>query len=568
MSLGDRFLKIAKSYLSSATDSLEDEWSHLSEKWEQGELSDEMYNRLKNLKDEVTKKKSNASELDDDEVEKILRNSGYTDKSDHIKSKYNKPTTNRKKDQLERAYQRLGVNPSDSWDKIEKSYKKQLMKFHPDRFPSDEDKAKSATKLSQMISEAYQLIKNLEVNSLNSNFRYTVKDKRGKVTSGTVAESKDSLRENLIALNFDIVSIRQLNVFEVKILDLKHKILNVPTKDVILFFRQFSATLKAGIPIPVILENIARTQKNKIFKETLNDIGGRIKRGESLSASFANHTRVFQPLLIAVLKAGEIGGFLERVIERYTTTLEKENEMKKKVVGALTYPAIVLGIAFLVIIGLFFTVVPKIKKMFRARKMDLPVVTEVLFLTSDFISNYWFVLIPGLVGGGVGVKSALQTGKLRYYWDMYILKIPIVGELLLMSIMARFCHILVNLQDAGVSLIQSLDILEAIFGNDYLTTKFRAIKKEITEGKGLGESFERTGIFPPIVVQMVTVGEQSGRLSEMLSSVAAFFEQEVEYAVKNLTSMIEPLLIVGLGGTVLFIALALLMPIINLTKNV
>ena len=404
---------------------------------------------------------------------------------------------------------------------------------------------------------------------MNNNFRYTVKDKRGKVTSGTVvAESKDSLRENLIALNFDIVSIRQLNVFEVKILDLKHKILNVPTKDVILFFRQFSATLKAGIPIPVILENIARTQKNKIFKETLNDIGGRIKRGESLSASFANHTRVFQPLLIAVLKAGEIGGFLERVIERYTTTLEKENEMKKKVVGALTYPAIVLGIAFLVIIGLFFTVVPKIKKMFRARKMDLPVVTEVLFLVSDFISNYWYILIPGLIGGGVGVKGAFQTGKLRYYWDMYILKIPIVGELLLMSIMARFCHILVNLQDAGVSLIQSLDILEAIFGNDYLTSKFRAIKKEIAEGKGLGESFERTGIFPPIVVQMVTVGEQSGRLSEMLSSVAAFFEQEVEYAVKNLTSMIEPLLIVGLGGTVLFIALALLMPIINLTKNV
>ena len=111
-------------------------------------------------------------------------------------------------------------------------------------------------------------------------------------------------------------------------------------------------------------------------------------------------------------------------------------------------------------------------------RWTLPVVTEVLFLTSDFISNYWFVLIPGLVGGGLGIKGALQTGKLRYYWDMYILKIPIIGELLLMSIMARFCHILVNLQDAGVSLIQSLDILEAIFDNDYLTTKFRAIKKK------------------------------------------------------------------------------------------
>ena len=404
---------------------------------------------------------------------------------------------------------------------------------------------------------------------MSSNFRYTVKDKRGKVTTGiVVAESKDALRENLVALNFDIVSIRQLNLLEVKILDLKHKVLNVPTKDVILFFRQFSATLKAGIPIPVILENIARTQKNRIFKESLNDIGSRIKRGESLSASFANHTRVFQPLLIAVLKAGEIGGFLERVIERYTTTLEKENEMRQKVVGALTYPAIVLGIAFLVIVGLFFTVVPKIKKMFRSRKMDLPVVTQALFLTSDFVSKYWFILLPGIVAGGMGLKGAMQTGKLRYYWDKSILKIPVVGDLLLMSIMARFCHILVNLQDAGVSLIQSLDILEAIFGNDYLTTKFRAIKKDITEGKGLGESFEKTGIFPPIVVQMVSVGEQSGRLSEMLSSVASFFEQEVEYSVKNLTSMIEPLLIVGLGGIVLFIALALLMPIINLTKNV
>ena len=404
---------------------------------------------------------------------------------------------------------------------------------------------------------------------MSSNFRYTVKDKRGKVTTGiVVAESKDALRENLVALNFDIVSIRQLNFLEVKILDLKHKVLNVPTKDVILFFRQFSATLKAGIPIPVILENIARTQKNRIFKESLNDIGSRIKRGESLSASFANHTRVFQPLLIAVLKAGEIGGFLERVIERYTTTLEKENEMRQKVVGALTYPAIVLGIAFLVIVGLFFTVVPKIKKMFRSRKMDLPVVTQALFLTSDFISKYWFILLPGIVAAGIGLRGAMQTGKLRYYWDKSILKIPVIGDLLLMSIMARFCHILVNLQDAGVSLIQSLDILEAIFGNDYLTTKFRAIKKDITEGKGLGESFEKTGIFPPIVVQMVSVGEQSGRLSEMLSSVASFFEQEVEYSVKNLTSMIEPLLIVGLGGIVLFIALALLMPIINLTKNV
>ena len=404
---------------------------------------------------------------------------------------------------------------------------------------------------------------------MSNNYRYTVKDKRGKVTSGTVvAESKENLRENLVSLNFDIVSIRQLNTLEVKFLDLKHKILSVPTKDVILFFRQFSATLKAGIPIPVILENIARTQKNKIFKDTLNDIGSRIKRGESLSSSFANHTRVFQPLLVAVLKAGELGGFLERVIERYTTTLEKENEMKKKVVGALTYPAIVLGIAFLVIIGLFFTVVPKIKKMFRSRKMDLPLPTEVLFLVSDFLSTWWFIIIPATVGSGLGIKSALKTGKLRYYWDMYLLKTPIVGDLLLMSIMSRFCHILVNLQDAGVSLIQSLDILEEIFGNDYLTTKFRAIKKEITEGKGLGESFEKTGIFPPIVVQMVTVGETSGRLSEMLSSVASFFEQEVEYAVKNLTSMIEPLLIVGLGGTVLFIALALLMPIINLTKNV
>lgn len=404
---------------------------------------------------------------------------------------------------------------------------------------------------------------------MSTTFKYKVRDKRGKLTIGTVvAEDKESLRDNLTSMSFDIVSIRPLSIVEIKMLDIKHKLMKVKTKDIILFFRQFTATLKAGIPIPVILENIARTQKNKIFKETLIDIGNRIKRGESLSSAFNNHTRVFQPLLIAVLQAGELGGFLEVVIERYTTSLEKEDDIQKKVWGALSYPLIVVGIALLVIGGLFFTIVPKIKKMFRARKMDLPAVTEALFLISDFMSNFWYLNLAALVGAGFGFKMMMKSGKIRYYWDMALIKTPLVGDLLIMAIMSRFCHILVNLQDAGVSLIQSLDILEQIFGNEYLTTKFKSIKKDITEGKGLGESFEKTGIFPPIVIQMVTVGESSGRLSEMLLSVASFFEQEVEYAIKNITSMIEPLLIVGLGGAVLFIAMALLMPIINLTKNV
>ena len=226
---------------------------------------------------------------------------------------------------------------------------------------------------------------------MSVSFKYKVRDKRGVITSGTVvAEDKEALRDNLTALSFDIVSIRPLTAFEIKMLDIKFKLLKVPTKDIILFFRQFTATLKAGIPIPIILENISKTQKNKTFKDTLLDIGNRLKRGEGLASAFENHTRVFNPLLISVLKAGELGGFLETVLERYTVTLEKEDDIRKKVIGALTYPAIVLGIAVLVIAGLFFTVVPKIKKMFRARKMDLPVLTESLFLISDFFSNYWF----------------------------------------------------------------------------------------------------------------------------------------------------------------------------------
>jgi type IV pilus assembly protein PilC len=400
-------------------------------------------------------------------------------------------------------------------------------------------------------------------------FKYKVRDKRGNITLGTVvAENKESLRDNLIALSFDVISIRPLNILEIKFLDLKYKIFNVPSKDVILFFRQFNATLKAGIPIPIILESIARGQKNKLFRDSLNDIANRLKRGEGLSQAFASYTRIFQPLLVAVLQAGEMGGFLETVIERYTVTLEKENEMKKKVWGALTYPIIVLLIAVSVITGLFFTVIPKIKVMFRQRKMELPTVTEVLFLISDFMSEFWWMVIPAVIGGLLAIKAALKSGKLRYFWDKYILKIPIFGDLILLSVMSRFCYILVNLQDAGVSLIQSLDILEQIFGNEYLSEKFRLIKKDVTEGKGLGESFEKTGIFPAIIIQMVTIGEQSGRLSEMLLSVAAFFEQEVDYSIKNLTSLIEPIMIVGLGGTVLFIAMALLLPIINLTKSI
>ncbi|MBT3784901.1 hypothetical protein HOF92_07980, partial [bacterium] len=147
-----------------------------------------------------------------------------------------------------------------------------------------------------------------------ASFRYKVRDRHGRISSGTVvAENKESLRENLLALNFDIVSVHQLNFLEVKFLDWKHRLFRVPTKEIILFFRQFNATLKAGIPIPVILENIAKTQKNRLFKNSLYDIGTRIKKGEGLSQAFSSHTRVFQPLLIALLKAGEIGGFLENV---------------------------------------------------------------------------------------------------------------------------------------------------------------------------------------------------------------------------------------------------------------
>lgn len=391
----------------------------------------------------------------------------------------------------------------------------------------------------------------------------------GKVSTGTVvAESKDALRDNLIALNFEIISVNQLNFAEVKLLDFKRKFLKVPTKEIILFFRQFNATLKAGIPIPIILENISKTQKNRFFKSALQDIGTRIKKGEGLAQAFSSHTHIFQPLLISLLKAGEIGGFLETVIERYTTTLEKDHEMRKKVWGALTYPIIVLIIAVLVILGLFFTVVPKIKVMFRARSMDLPVVTEILFLASDFVSNYWWLGIPILIGVVVSIQTLLKAGKIRYYWDYLIVSAPVLGDLLLLSIMSRFCHIMVNLQDAGVSLIQSLDVLEEIFDNRYLTSKFKSMKKDIAEGKGLGESFERTKIFPPIVVQMVSIGEQSGRLTEMLLSVADFFEKEVDYAVKNLTALIEPIMIVFMGGSVLFIAMALLLPIINLTKSI
>ena len=400
-------------------------------------------------------------------------------------------------------------------------------------------------------------------------FRYKVRDRMGKVSTGTVvAENKETLRDNLVALNFEVISVNQLNFLEVKLLDFKRKFLKVPTKEVILFFRQFNATLKAGIPIPVILENVAKTQSNRFFKASLQDIGSRIKKGEGLAQSFSSHTHIFQPLLISLLKAGEIGGFLETVIERYTITLEKDDEMRKKVWGALTYPIIVLIIAVLVILGLFFTVVPKIKVMFRARNMDLPVVTEMLFLASDFVSNYWYLGIPVIIGIGVGVQTALKAGKIRYYWDFFLVKAPVLGDLLLLSIMSRFCHIMVNLQDAGVSLIQSLDVLEEIFGNSYLTSKFKSMKKDIAEGKGLGESFERTKIFPPIVVQMVSIGEQSGRLTEMLLSVAEFFEKEVDYAVKNLTALIEPILIVCMGASVLFIAMALLLPIINLTKSI
>lgn len=339
-------------------------------------------------------------------------------------------------------------------------------------------------------------------------------------------------------------------------------------KSLVVFSRQFATMIDAGIPMLRCLDILAGSMKDPALKQAVEAIGADVKGGLALNEAMVKHPRCFNKLYVNMIRAAELGGILDQILDRLSGFLEYEAEIKAKIKSAMMYPVLVLIFSQVMLFALFSFVLPKFKEIFKGMNVEMPPVTAALFAMGDFMNHYWWVVIFGIVGLIFGMKSYAKTDRGRYQLDYFKLKIPLIGDLTLKMSIARFCRTFGTLINSGVPMMRSLEIVGETLGNMVLTEAIDDTRASLREGNKLSLPLTQCGLFPVMVTTMIDIGEESGRLSDMLVKVGDFYDGEVETTVKGLTSMIEPLLIMFLGGVVGFIAISIMTPIFKLVNSV
>ena len=335
----------------------------------------------------------------------------------------------------------------------------------------------------------------------------------------------------------------------------------VTPKDIVIFTRQLSTMIDAGLPLVQGLEVLASQQENKTLKKILLDTKSDVESGSTFADALKKHPKQFDRLFCNMIAAGEMGGILDDVLKRLADYMEKALRLKRKVKGALTYPIIVLAISALVIGVILIFVIPVFEQMFADFGGSLPVPTQMVVNLSNFVKSYFLVIIGAVVVTVFLFKKYYKTEKGRRVVDRLILKSPVFGPLLRKVAVANFTRTLGTLINSGVPILESLNVAAGTAGNKMVEEAIYNVRSSISEGRTIAQPLGESGIFPAMVVQMVSVGETTGALDQMLNKIADFYDEEVETAVDALTSMIEPFMIVFLGGTVGSIIIAMYLPI-------
>lgn len=339
---------------------------------------------------------------------------------------------------------------------------------------------------------------------------------------------------------------------------------NPSPKDIAVFTRQFSVMIDAGVPLVQSIELLATTQENKKFSAALKGVQTDVESGNSLAASMKNHPKVFDDLYTNMVAAGEAGGILDTIFQRLSVYIEKNVKLKRAVQSALVYPIAVVLIASGVITLILWKVVPMFTELFNSMGVDLPLPTRIVIGASRFIGSYGIFVLIGLGILSFLLKSYYATPKGRYIVDGLLLKAPVFGPLMRKIAVARFTQTMATLIASGVPILDCLDITAHTSGNAIIEEAILNVKKAIAEGRTIVEPLKASGVFPSMVVSMIGVGEQAGALEVMLSKIAAFYEEEVDAAVGDLMTALEPMIIVVLGVTVGGIVISMYMPIFTL----
>jgi general secretion pathway protein F len=338
------------------------------------------------------------------------------------------------------------------------------------------------------------------------------------------------------------------------------------TSDVAILTRQLATLIGAGIPLFESLAALVEQVENEQLKRALTAVREQVREGTSFAKALEAHPTIFPPLYVNMVRAGEASGTLQQVLERLTQFMESQAKLKGKVTSALAYPILMAIIGTTLVSILMVAVVPNVTTIFASMDQALPWYTALLIATSDFMSSYWWLLLTALGLTIFFFRRWLGTTKGRLQWDGFLLRVPVFGKLVLMLSIARFARTLATLLSSGVALLQAMDIVSNVLGNAALEKVVLEAISSIREGQSIAEPLKRSGRFPPIVTHMITIGEKSGQLESMLESVSNAYDTEVENKVQMLTSLLEPLIIVMMGGIVGFIAVSILMPLIQMSS--
>lgn len=342
----------------------------------------------------------------------------------------------------------------------------------------------------------------------------------------------------------------------------------VKPEDLILFTKQMRTMLDAGISVIDLLEILQAQVENPTLKRALVVIREDLRQGLSIFAAMSKHPKIFPKLYCSMIRAGEISGTLSQVLERLVFLIDHENKVRKKIKAALTYPIIVLVTLFGAFLFLLTFVIPQFVGIFQSANIDLPLPTRICIAMYDGLTNYWRFLLSGLLGLIAGVVTTYRTARGKLFWHGLFLRIPLIGPVLQKAAMSRFASIFALLQGSGVTVLESMSILSEVIGNAAIAREFDKLQEKLREGRGISGPLRTSDKFTPMIVSMIAVGEESGNLDEMMTVVSEHYDYEVDYAVGRMSEMITPILTLLLAAVVGFFALAIFMPMWDLTKMV
>lgn len=396
-----------------------------------------------------------------------------------------------------------------------------------------------------------------------ASFTYTARDARGQLKTATIeAQNRDDVVAQLRRMRMNVVKIEEASKTP------KKKGGSISMRDIVIFTRQFSTMINAGLPLVQALDILAKQSENVALQDVTRQVVFDVESGNTVADSLKKHPNAFSELYVNMVAAGEAGGILDTILMRLATFMEKNDALVRKVKGAMIYPAVISAVAAGAIVILLLFVIPTFERMFGEAGIELPLPTRIVIMASSILQAYWWVaVIAGFVGYQLFRRYyATSDGKLRV--DRMMLRAPVLGDVLRKSAVSRFTRTLGTLISSGVSILDGLEITAKTAGNRVVSDAIMASRASIAGGETISAPLARSNVFPPMVISMIAVGEQTGGLDEMLSKIADFYDEEVDAAVAGLLALMEPVMIVFLGGVVGGMIVAMYLPIFEMVNAV